>query len=140
MTKRNAPFVASKFPLDLAKDGNFKMATDLRELSILRENDNGGWVMVHITYTIEKSNRNEAIQRIKAIRNKRYRGGALKWKLFSSSDNENELIESFYEISIDQLTRHQAQVTQYGHELTEKLYGWLKENGGTVNRCNYQEF
>ncbi len=131
--------LAYRFPLDLAKDGNFNMATDLPELSISRENDNGGWIMVHIVYTVNHTMKNEAINKIRKIRNKRYRSGAIKWKLFSSAKNENQIIESFYEISLDQLIRHRKQVTQYDKEQKEELYTWIEENNGTVERLYYQE-
>ncbi|MBP2831101.1 MFS transporter [Aquimarina sp. U1-2] len=132
-------FLAMKFPLDMAKDGNFKMATDLPELSISREKDNGGWVMVLITYEVDENYKEKSIEKIKKIRNKRYRSGAVKWKLFQSSENENHLVESYYEISIEQLLIHQNQVTKYDRESEKDLNQWIEDNGGRIVRKYYQE-
>ncbi len=132
-------FIAIVFPLDLAKDGNFTMATDLPELSISRDNDKGGWVMVNIIYSISDTLKEKTIKRIKAIRNKRYRGGAMQWRLFVSSENQNQIVESYYEISLDQLIRHQHQVTKYDRTTEKELYNWIRENGGEIERQHFQE-
>jgi len=132
-------FLAMRFPLDMAEGGDFKMATDLPELSISRENDNGGWVMVNVVYEVDDDFRNSAIEEIKKIKNKRYRSGVVKWKFFQSSENENRLIESFYEMSVDQLLIHREQVTAYDREFEKDLNQWIKDNGGSINRHYYQE-
>ncbi|NHF59949.1 MFS transporter [Flavobacteriaceae bacterium TP-CH-4] len=132
-------FIGTRFPLDQAKSGNFTAATDIPELSIPTEGENEGWVLIHIEYALGKVDRQEAINKIRTLRNKRYRSGAIDWKLFSPADRSDTLIESFYEVSLEQYERHREQITQYDREQIEELIAWFKDHQGSVDRKHYLE-
>ncbi|WP_289644332.1 MFS transporter [Maribacter aestuarii] len=131
--------IGQRFPLDLAKDFNFKKASEVSVPSVSEKKDNGGWVMVHINYTINHEIKTEAIERISALKNKRYRGGARNWRLFSPEENKNQLIETYYEPSLNQLIRHQKQVTVYDKESEEELSKWITNKGGHIERLFFHE-
>ena len=132
-------FVAVKFPLGLAEAGTSKIATDIPELSLPSDKDNGGWIMVQIVYTIARNKKKEALRKIRNLRNSRYRGGAVKWKLFSSAEKENQVVESFYEVSLDQFEIHQRQITKSDKESFDSLKSWIEKNKGSIERQYYLE-
>lgn len=131
--------IALRFPLDIAKDFTLKLASDLSEPSISKDNDTGGAVMVHIIYTVTKKMHSEAIAKITALKHKRYRDGARNWKLFSAENDENQIIEAFYQASLHQLIIHSKQVTTHDKKDEDELMDWIKEHGGHIEHLYFQE-
>lgn len=131
--------VALRFPLDLARDFNFKRASGLSELPFSKMKDKGGWVMVHIGYTVSPEIRSEAMEKISVLKNKRYREGARHWRLFSPETKENQLVEIFYKPSLSQLIIHQKQVTVHDKESEQKLKKWITDNGGEIKHQYFRE-
>ncbi|MGB3466533.1 MAG: MFS transporter, partial [Cyclobacteriaceae bacterium] len=131
--------VGTKFSLDLAKDGNYTTPADLPELNFPREEDSGGWVLVHIIYMLGKADKEQAVEKLKSLKNNRYRSGAIRWKLFTPADKTNEIVESFYEVSLKQYELHREQVTKHDQKEVEAYHDWLSVHGGKYKRIHYLE-
>lgn len=132
-------FAGSGFALDLAKDGNFTSAADLPELNFSREEDKGGWVLVHIIYSLGKADKKQTVEKLRSLKNVRYRGGAIRWKLFTPSEKSDEVVESFYEVSLRQYELHRDQVTQHDREKITNFQNWLADHQGSHKRIHYLE-
>jgi MFS family permease len=128
-----------RFRLDQAEDADLRAVTDYASYRQPTSDLPGGWVMTRIHYHLGNADPVEAARRIRQLKNKRYRAGALRWGLYRHAGRQDELIEAFMEASWGQLKRHARQITREDEGQVRAFEQWLEAQGGSVERQLLEE-
>lgn len=124
-----------RFKLDLAEDADFQSIAELEDMELPEQvEQHDGWVQVKNTYVI-KSKDDEAVQnKLKHLKNARYRSGAIDWNLLKDPDSQEVWIETYFQNSKDQLKRHRSRLTQYDADQIKSVHEWVEQNKGSVTK------
>ncbi|NJC26782.1 MFS transporter [Neolewinella antarctica] len=120
-----------RFPLNQAENADLRAVEDYPVPKF--DSEPTGCIRIVHTYELGEANYDEAVARLRKLRNKRYRAGALKWGLLSYPEDRTRLIEFYVQYSHRELERHAHHVTREDSERTEEIHQWLRERGATWN-------
>ena len=136
-------FAGRRFPLDQARGADLSAFTKYPTMSLPGDEgeDPGGLLKVHLRYTVPSAVANELTRRLRRLRNKRFRSGALNWRLLrpAAEGGDTVLIESFTEVRYTLLARHEERITRADQDAIQALDDWLADAGGSVERRVFEE-
>ena len=127
------------FQLDQAEDADLRAVSDTTTYTPPSDTENSGWVMTRIHYQLGEADIKEAADRIRSLKPKRYRAGALRWGLYRHAGKQDELIEAFMEANWSQLRLHARHVTREDDGQVRAFEEWLTKQGGSVERQLLEE-
>lgn len=120
-----------RFPVNQAENADLRAVTDYPIPKF--DNEPTGCIRIVHTYQLGAANYDEAVARLRKLRNKRYRAGALKWGLLAYPGDRSRLIEFYIQYSHRELERSAHHITREDNARTEEIHDWLKKQGGTWN-------
>ena len=127
-------FLGRRFPLDQARGADLSAFTKYPTLTLPagRDEDPGGVVLFRNEYAAPPEHAAELTRRLRRLRNKRYRAGALRWSLArplpdaSTPSGPTLLVESYAEIRHTIRERHDRRITQTDQDALRSFADWAE--------------
>ena len=130
-----------RFPLDQAADADLTAFTRYPQAAVVidADEDPGGLILVRNCYQIPEGQIKTGIQKVRGLRNKRYRSGAVRWHLYQPTEDPTQLHESYSEVAWTVANRHDQRITKADEAAFRSFSDWLEDVGGSCRQEQFRE-